>query len=77
MSVLREMPAEVCYGDQHCLLKLTVVAGKGPYLFGRDWLSNLQLDCKAVGSVTLTKVKQDWIFCLKCTTACFKMDLEP
>ena len=30
MSVLGEMPAEVHYGNQHCSLKLTVVAGEAP-----------------------------------------------
>ena len=57
MPVLGEMPATVTYGEQKCSLTLTVVAGRGSCLLGRDWLSKLRLDWKTIGSVRLSQGK--------------------
>lgn len=34
----------MAYKKQHHTLELIVVAGEGPTLMGRDWLSKIQLD---------------------------------
>ena len=44
MPVLGEIAVEVKYGAQQCSLMLTVVAGKGFCLLGRDWLKDIKLD---------------------------------
>lgn len=44
MTVAGEMTVNVQYRAQSCMLPLLVVAGKGPTLFGRDWLRHFQLD---------------------------------
>ena len=51
MAVLGETTAQMKYGDQHCTMSLTVVAGSGPCLLGRDWLSQLKLDWKTIAAV--------------------------
>ena len=53
MSVVGEMPVEVEYGKQTKLLSLVVVAGHGPNLMGRDWLEQIQLDWKKIGTVVM------------------------
>ena len=40
------------YGKQDESLRLTVVEGEGPSLFGRDWLKHIRLDWKQIGSIT-------------------------
>ena len=50
---------KVQYGEQELQLLLIVVAGKGPNLFGRDWLARIQLDWKKIHTIqgsTLTSV---------------------
>jgi len=41
---LGSMKADVQYKGQNKSLTLYVVAGEGPSLLGRDWLTELQLD---------------------------------
>ena len=44
IPILGEIEVEVQYKGQHSEQKLLVVAGKGPSLLGRDWLSQIKLD---------------------------------
>ena len=44
--------AKVRYGKQDESLRLTVVEGEGPSLFGRDWLKHIRLDWKQIGATT-------------------------
>ena len=46
LRILGEITVTVCYKDQKSDLSLLVVAGNGPSLLGRDWLSQIKLDCK-------------------------------
>ena len=46
--MLGRLNVEVTYGGQTEMLQLVVVKGKGPSLFGRDWLAQLKLDWKAI-----------------------------
>ena len=48
------MNVEVKYGSQISILKLTVVEGSEPSLFGRDWLGQLRLDWKTIGLAMLS-----------------------
>ena len=50
-----ELEVQVNYGSQSHKLPLLVVAGKGPSLFGRDWLQHIQLNWKTIGLATLDK----------------------
>ena len=34
----------ICYNGQSAIMKLCVVKGDGPALFGRDWLKDIKLD---------------------------------
>ena len=45
--------AQVRYGSEEHTLPLTVVAGNGPTLLGRDWLSKLQLNWRTIGLTAL------------------------
>ena len=53
MTVAGELEVQVNYGSQSHKLPLLVVAGKGPSLFGRDWLQHIQLNWKTIGLATL------------------------
>ena len=44
INVLGELVVSVAYGDQKKTLTLLVVSGKGPSLFGRDWLTQIKLN---------------------------------
>ena len=46
LTILGEITVTVCYKDQQSDLNLLVVAGNGPSLLGRDWLSQIKLDWK-------------------------------
>ena len=48
VGVLGRLDVEVTYGDEKEMLLLVVVQGKGPSLFGRDWLARLKLDWKTI-----------------------------
>lgn len=53
LTVLGELPVQVQYGQQSPQnLRLVVVKGPGPCLFGRNWLQHIQLDWKQIATVT-------------------------
>ena len=59
LSVVGQAEVKVQYGEQELQLPLIVVGGKGPSLFGRDWLARIQLDWKKFHTIqgsTLTSV---------------------
>ena len=59
LPVVGQAEVQVQYGEQELKLPLIVVGGKGPSLFGRDWLSRIQLDWKKIHTIqgsTLTDV---------------------
>jgi len=43
-----ELQVTVQFGEQTQNLKLIVVSGKGPSLFGKDWLQKLRLDWQRI-----------------------------
>ena len=51
VEVLGEATVDVEYRGQQCQLRLVVVSGNGPTLFGRDWLEHLRLDWKEIHAV--------------------------
>ena len=53
MAVRGQMMVQVRYGSQERTLPLTVVAGNGPTLLGRDWLSKVRLDWRTIGLTAL------------------------
>ena len=55
MTVTGQLDVQVRYGPQKQRLPLLIVAGKGPSLFGRNWLQSIRLDWKTIGLVTLDK----------------------
>ena len=59
LPVVGQAEVKVQYGEQELQLPLIVVGGKGPSLFGRDWLARIQLDWKKFHTIqesTLTSV---------------------
>ncbi len=44
LPVVGSVDVRVEYGEQSAILPLLVVKGEGPTLFGRDWMSVIQLD---------------------------------
>ena len=71
LEVLGETSVRVQYGDQHAVLTLVVVRGSGrfaPALLGRDWLTRIRLNWKAIltakglysvsGSEAITRLEQ-------------------
>jgi hypothetical protein len=53
MDVIGSFDVDVCYKDQGPYsLVLTVVAGNGPCLIGRDWLKVFQLDWSSIFSIS-------------------------
>lgn len=52
LPVIGTLDATVRYKDQERQLTLTVVAGDGPSLLGRDWLQHLTLDWKEIRAVS-------------------------
>ena len=53
MAVRGHRIVQVRYGSQEHTLPLTVVAGNGPTLLGRDWLSQVQLNWRTIGITAL------------------------
>ena len=51
LDTLGSMSVNVCYGDQQVMLPLVVIKGKGPSLFGRNWLEQIKLDWPAIHRV--------------------------
>ncbi|KAL6460959.1 hypothetical protein MHYP_G00309250 [Metynnis hypsauchen] len=45
------VPVNVKYQNQHSMLNLYVVKSHGPTLFGRDWLTQIQLDWRSIYSI--------------------------
>ena len=52
LPVVGEMSAQVQHNQQACDLVLTVVAGNGPSLLGRDWLKHIQLNWREVHALS-------------------------
>eukprot|EP00731_Ephydatia_muelleri_P014893 Em0008g613a len=52
ITVKRILPVKVEYGSQLYDLKVFVVKGEGPSLFGRDWLKHIRLDWHKIQRVT-------------------------
>ena len=50
LTTLGEMEV-VSYLGQHETLPILVVAGAGPSLFGRNWLTTIRLDWKSIGAI--------------------------
>ena len=44
LETLGNMNVSVCYSDQQVTLPLVVIKGKGPSLFGRNWLEKTKLN---------------------------------
>ena len=55
IKVVGQTTVEVSYKDQVKKLGLLVVAGTGPSLLGRNWLSQLQLDWSQINRVLVSK----------------------
>ena len=51
LTTLGMLDTVVSYGGQKENLPLVVVAGTGPSLLGRNWLSTIQLDWKSIGAI--------------------------
>ena len=51
LDVVGSISVDVHYKEQTVHLPLTVVAGRGPSLLGRDWLQHIRLDWKALHQV--------------------------
>ena len=57
--MIGQVEVEVCYEEQRVTVPMLVVKGEGPSLFGRDWLTKIHLDWRAINTVkcrTLTSV---------------------
>ena len=52
LTVLGEMTAQVRYRGQECPLPLLIVNGRGPSLFGCNWLQKLKLDWGSIKRVS-------------------------
>ena len=48
LETLGSVNVDVCYGKQQVTLPLVIVKGKGPSLFGRNWLERIKLDWPAI-----------------------------
>ena len=53
IDMVGEVDMAVQYGDQKKDLVLVVVAGSGPVLLGRNWLQEIRLDWKKIGSLAV------------------------
>ena len=51
MEVVGQLNVHVKYGTQTAPLILVVMTGNGPSLFGRNWLTHIQLDWKRIATV--------------------------
>ena len=57
MSVMGQLMVKVTYGQQNKHLPLLVVQGEGPSLLGRNWLTDIKLNWKEIG--TIARVEED------------------
>ena len=53
ITVVGQVEVEVNYGTQTVKLPLIVVSGDGPSLFGRDWMTKIQLNWKEIYTVKM------------------------
>ena len=63
IAVMGQTEVEVFYEEQRVKLPLLVVKGEGPSLFGRDWLTKIRLDWRAINAVkcrTLTSLLESY-----------------
>ena len=51
LPVVGQAEVQVQYGEQELKLPLILAGGKGPSLFGRGWLSRIQLDWKKIHTI--------------------------
>ena len=57
LSVCGQAMVNVQYGGSCTRLPLVIVKGSGPCLFGRNWLSQIRLDCATKSS---NQIRLDW-----------------
>ena len=70
-----EMKCNVRFKGQEKELTLLVVETPGPALFGRDWLSKIQLDWGAIKALKLSQTPEcntKWINCCRNTSLYFR-----
>ena len=72
IKVLGAIEVEVTHNEQKKQLNLLVVAGEGPSLLGRDWLSHILLDWSTFGPQPHQPARRFWIN----TKTCLKMNWE-
>ena len=58
LQVLGQIEAKIQYNKQVVELPLITVEGNGPSLFGRDWLTHIQLDWKKIHSIQKCGVEE-------------------
>ena len=78
ISVLGQLQIDVSYDGQCVELPLLVVSGKGPKLFGRDWMLQIQLNWKKkiYTASSDTRWSSYWItirVCLNQALECWKI----
>ena len=55
LPVIGMLDVEVTYGPQQATLPLIVVQGKGPSLFGRNWMEVIRLNWSNINHVTTNR----------------------
>ena len=68
LAVVGQAEVQVQYGEQELQYPLIIVGGKGPSLFGRDWLARSQLNWKKINTI-----QGSWIIML----VSYRSDLAP
>ena len=89
IKVLGSIEVEVEYSEQKKKLNLLVVAGEGPSLLGRDWLSHIRLDWSTLNHIQTAAISacqkildqhkilfKDELGTVKGTTAKFHIDSQ-
>ena len=64
LNVVGSVSIDVHYKEQVAHLPLTMVAGRGPSLLGRDWLQHIRLDWKALHLVGASPTLADLLDCV-------------
>ena len=62
MSAMGQLMANVTYGQQNKHLPLLFVQGEGPSVLGRNWLIDIKLNWKEIG--TIARVEEDSLVAL-------------